>query len=125
MQWRTLEKRPTGITLVVILSILGGIISICLGAIVFLFGGATIGILMVPIGIFNLFIGYGLLKGEGWAWTCAVIGYIINIAFAVIDISMGSGSGRGISIAISGIILYYLFWPTTRKYFGYTKKVPA
>jgi hypothetical protein len=123
MQWRSLDKRPTGITAVAILCILGGAISICLGAIIILFADTAIGILTVPIGIFNLFVGYGLLKGKRWSWTCAVLGYSLNIAFSVVDILMGTGHGSGISVAFSGIILYYLTWSTTRRYFVNAKKV--
>jgi uncharacterized membrane protein YvbJ len=64
----TLASRPTGVTLIAILSILAGIGAFFLAAI-----GGAIGVILIPIGIVYFVVAYGLLKGSPWAWTLTVI----------------------------------------------------
>jgi hypothetical protein len=84
-----------------------------------LFGGIgiAIGVVLLAIAIVSFVVAYGLLKGLGWAWTVSVILSIISIAFNAISIAAGNVSSI-ISIIISGIILYYLYRPHVKAYFG-------
>ena len=86
----------------------------------FLGGGIlAIGGILIAIGILSFVVAYGLLKGRRWAWTLTVILSIISIVLAAISIAVGSIPSI-ISIIISGIILYYLYRPHVKAYFGKT-----
>ena len=152
----TPKSRPTGVTIIAILNIIGGIIMLLIGlgvaiagAIIpfvpqselqqqqqqnlttddidlsqvppsFLGGGIlAIGGIVIAIGILSFVVAYGLLKGRRWAWTLTVILSIISIVLAAISIAAGSVPSI-ISIIISGIILYYLYRPHVKAYFGKT-----
>lgn len=80
-------------------------------------GTIVIGCVIIAIGLYRSLLPYGLLKGIGWAWTAAIILSIISIILNAISISMGNTGGI-ISISISGIILYYLYRPHVKAYFG-------
>jgi hypothetical protein len=142
-------KRPTGVTIIAILNIIGGIIMlfvglalVAVGAIfpalppsVFepqtggdvdlsgippsLLGGAAIAIggVIIVIGIASFVVAYGLLKGKGWAWTLTVVLSVISIVLNAISIATGNAGGI-ISIIISAVILYYVYRPHVKAYFG-------
>ena len=157
----TPKSRPTGVTIIAILSIIGGVIML-FGGIALLaagiilpslppsafqngnltidgnltgsgmpfsgippsfFGGTAtvIGGVLIAIGIVSFIVAYGLLKGMRWAWTVTVVLEIISIALNAISIATGNIGGI-VSIIISGIILYYLYRPHVKAYFG---KAPA
>ena len=98
--------------------------------IVFLLLGAVL--LVIAIGY--LVMSYGLLKGKGWAWTITIILTVISIAIQIISgiansiivasisndgTSIMSGLiGQIIGIAINIIILYYLYRPHVKAFFG-------
>jgi hypothetical protein len=79
--------------------------------------GIAFGAVLVAIGIVSFIVAYGLLKGLGWAWTITVILSIISIVLNAISIVTGNIGGI-VSIIISGIILYYLYRPHVKAYFG-------
>lgn len=79
--------------------------------------GIAIGGVLLAIAIVSFVVAYGLLKGFGWAWTVTVILSIISIALNAISIAAGNLTSI-ISIIISGIILYYLYRPHVKAYFG-------
>ncbi len=80
--------------------------------------GIAFGAVLVGIGIVSFIVAYGLLKGRGWAWTVTIILSIISIVWNAITIATAANFGGIISIIISGIILYYLFRPHVKAYFG-------
>lgn len=95
---------------------------------------AAIGGILLAIGIGYIVMSYGLLKGKGWAWTISIIliiiGVMIQIASTSIGITVMSSSTNNannfiseivpslISIAIDIVILYYLYRPHVKAYFG-------
>jgi hypothetical protein len=83
-------------------------------------GGLIIpfGAVLVAIAIVSFVVAYGLLKGKGWAWTLSIILSIISIVWNAITLVTAANYGGIISIIISGIILYYLFRPHVKAYFG-------
>jgi hypothetical protein len=85
----------------------------------FLIGGIGIAIggVLLAMAIASFVVAYGLLKGLGWAWTVTIILSIISIVFNAISIATGNISAV-ISIIISGIILYYLYRPHVKAFFG-------
>jgi|SRR5215218_1033111 len=109
----TPKSRPTGVTIIAILNIIGGIIML-FGAIALI----IIGWIFVVIAIVSFVVAYGLLKGRGWAWTLTVVLSIISIVLNAISIAAGNIIASIINIIISGIILYYLYRPHVKAYFG-------
>ncbi len=159
------KHRPLGVTIIAILTIIGGII-LLLGAVSLIAVGtlisvaphtantaannshglaqffgvisAAIGSVLVVIGLGYLAMFYGLLKGKGWAWTITIILLCIGIAVQIISTTSGTvfnasliGSnsnnvntvlsgiiGGIIGIAINVVIVYYLYRPNVKAYFG-------
>jgi len=100
---------------------------------------AAVGSVLLVIGIGYLVMSYGLLKGRGWAWTITIILMFIGIAIQIISTTSGtvfnasllsnsssnnvntvnSGIIGGIiGIAINVAIVYYLYRPNVKAYFG-------
>ena len=91
-----------------------------------------------------LVVGYGLRKGKAWAWTMSIIGILIGFAttsysiyfttlpfIGVIGNQVGFTAYAGIIVdviiisiivfvSIELIILYYLYRPHVKAYFGKT-----
>jgi hypothetical protein len=138
------KSRPTGVTIIAILNIIGGIIMLVSGLVLivagviipslppsalelrnlmgvppsFIGGGAVaVGGILIAIGIVSFIVAYGLLKGMGWAWILTVVLSIISIALNAISIVSGNIGGI-VSIIFSAVILYYLYRPHVKAYFG-------
>jgi hypothetical protein len=79
--------------------------------------GIAIGVVLLALAIVSFIVAYGLLKGLGWAWTVTVILSIISIVLNALSIAAGNIASI-ISIIISGIIIYYLYRPHVKAYFG-------
>lgn len=90
-------------------------------AVPFLFG--IMGIVFLIFAILAFLVAYGYLKGRGWSWTLSVVLMGLSILFSVIGF-IASGLNLGglismlIGIAISVIILVYLFQPGVKAWFG-------
>jgi len=122
------KVRPTGVTILAALEILSGIVAI-LGGLFFAtmatmmmgtdvygaFGVLISGVLIV-IGIASFIMAWGLLQGKSWAWTITLILTIIHLIFDLPSFNV-------IGLVINGIILYYLFRPHVKAYFGKTEQV--
>jgi uncharacterized membrane protein (DUF2068 family) len=89
-------------------------------------GGIAIasGAIMLALGIASLIIAYGLFKGRSWAWTAAVVLSIIGIVMSVVSIVTGN-FGSIMSLIINGVIIYYLYRPHVKTYFGKAVSAPA
>lgn len=135
------DARPTGVTVIAVLCLIGGILGI-LGAVSLLFfggamgtGGAAagdgqtagLGAGMFIIGgvgliasIFNLIVAYGLFTLKGWAWIVAVVLQVLHIVTNGANMLQGvKGIGSVIvGIVIAAVILYYLFQPHVKQAFG-------
>lgn len=126
-----IRSRPFGVTIIAIaiLIIIAGVISlfIGIGAVAI---GPLIGLVFVVIGAISLALGvaylvmaYGLWKGKGWAWTISTIILFIGIVIDIISLprrSTGDIVSSIVSIAINAVILYYLYRPHVKAYFGKT-----
>lgn len=106
-----------------------------LHALIQLLGSSSIvmGAIVMVIGIGYLIVSYGLLKGREWAWTITVvltmISIIVQIVFiittSILNASLHHDMNTSlyhlidqiIGIAINGIILYYLYHPSVKRYF--------
>ena len=123
-----------GITILAVLSAIGGVLTILGGiALIGLGGvagassgsaalfwmGAICGLLLLVSGIASLAFAYGAWTLQPWAWTLGVALQIISLALSVLSIVGGGDiSSQIISIAIAAIILYYLMQPTIKAAFG-------
>lgn len=123
--------RPTGVTILAVLVIISGVIAIGMGV---LFGalmgsvgmemmGGDYGAIMGMISGFTMILGaisfmmaWGLLKGKPWAWTVTLILTIISLIFDLPSVNI-------IGLIIDIVILYYLFRPHVKAYFGRSAKV--
>jgi Predicted membrane protein (DUF2127) len=99
--------------------------------------GIVIGSIVLAVGIGYLIVSYGLLKGKGWAWIVMIILTIIAIITQVASVISTSTLSQSlttdinafvsgitahlIGIAINGVILYYLYRPNVRTFFGRSK----
>jgi hypothetical protein len=135
--------RPTGVTILAILALIGGVFGI-VGGLGLIAGGALFGgmiggaagvglgglafifgILTLGLAIAELFFAYGAWGLKPWGWSLGVILALASIALAVIT-AVASGDfvnsliGGAISIIIAAIILYYLMTPAVKVAFGRT-----
>jgi tryptophan-rich sensory protein len=145
------KNRPAGITILAALQIIFGILFL-LGAIGmfliasladaadleeaigedapdwisdnFVMAFGLLGVLFLIIGIVGLVLGYGYLKGIGWAWTVgiifAVLGIIGDIFESMVDRTADVLASSIIGIIIALLIIYYLTRPHVKAFFGKT-----
>ena len=81
------------------------------------------GAISLALGVAYLVMAFGLWKGKGWAWTISTIVLFIGIVIDMISLprrSVGDIVSSIVSIAINAVILYYLFRPHVKAYFGKT-----
>ena len=127
------SQRPTGVTVLAVLSAIGGVLGL-LGSL-FLIGlggaagaaGAAVGGLAMVLGLITLILSvlylvfaYGAWSLKPWAWTLGVGLSAVSIVLTLLNLVQGTQqiTGAIISIAISGVILYYLFRPEIKAAFG-------
>ncbi|HLF25931.1 MAG TPA: hypothetical protein VJG32_06320 [Anaerolineae bacterium] len=141
MQQPPMQARPTGITILAALAAIGGVLGLCgslaliglggvLGGVAASVGGAAVGVaagglavifglVALGVSVLDLAFAYGAWNLKPWAWTLGVVAQGISLVLAVINILQGADiSGQIISIAIAGIILYYLMTPEVKRAFG-------
>jgi hypothetical protein len=80
-------------------------------------GVIVVGAILIGLAIFSFVVAWGLLKGREWAWTATVVLSVISIVFGVISLVAGNWLSI-INIIISGIIIYYMYRPHVKAYFG-------
>jgi uncharacterized membrane protein (DUF2068 family) len=109
------KRRPLGVTIIAILLILGGLIWLVSGLILLII---LVGIVFLALGIAYLVMAYGLLKGRGWAWTISLILSGIGVIAGIYHIAQNNLGGGIVSIIINGVIIYYLYRPNVKAFFG-------
>ncbi|MDP8906119.1 MAG: hypothetical protein M3M88_01200 [Thermoproteota archaeon] len=115
-------NRPKGIAFIAILTLVSGLLSIFSGDVVFLI-----------LGIVSIIMFYGLLRGREWAWSATIIVSVFNIVasatflagsifkFPITNNNNPLVLGSMIlayKIGINAIILYYLYRPHVKIFFG-------
>lgn len=74
----------------------------------------------IALGIACFVLAWGLYAGRDWAWIITVILTIISIIFSLVAI--GGGDFVNImTLIIDAVILYYLYRPSVKVYFGRVK----
>jgi hypothetical protein len=143
----TSKTRPTGVTIIAVLNIISGIVMLLGGiglaavssilpsistidpnaggqlALAGLLGGAgvAVGGILIILGIISFIVAWGLLKGKSWAWSVTVILSIISIIIGIVSMVAGN-FGSIVNIIIAGIIIYYLYRPHVKAFFGKSVK---
>jgi len=123
------SSRPTGVIVLVVLEVLGGILG--LGGGLLLLGLAEImmfrpraeglllvvGLIFTTMGATQLFLAYGLWNGKGWAWTWTLAFAVIGVILAFV--SMLRGNLWDIVRLIADVLLiYYLNTSKVKGFFG-------
>jgi hypothetical protein len=114
------KHRPLGVTIIAILAILGGIGFLFSGSAAFALlpiAGIVIGGILVIIGLAYFVMAYGLWNGKKWAWTITLILSTIGIILGIASIAIGN-VGALFQIIINAIVIYYLYRPNVKAYFG-------
>jgi len=130
----TTISRPLGITLLAVLHILqavllllGGIALMVLGALLrrgffgmprFMHGVVlVIGVVLLILCLLYLGLAWGLWTGKGWAWILSLILAVLGIIISLIALFRGR-LGIIIVLILDAVIVYYLFTPNVRTFFG-------
>ncbi len=135
-------KRPTGITILAIVYLVLGILSLLwsglvlgVGGLTSLFGGlfgaenvasfgtssGWSGFLGILTAIVQIAVAIGLLSMKKWAWILALVGVALTILQGIIGILSGGLFAffcGGIGLVIPLIVLGYLLLGSTRRAFG-------
>lgn len=125
-------QRPTDITILAVLAIIGGLFGLLGACLAFAGGsisaglgstteGGTLivrGILALISAILLLAFGVGAWTLQPWAWMLGVVSQGLSIIVGLWNlVSNNAGSGI-IGIIIAGVILYYLMTPEVKRAFG-------
>ena len=143
------KTRPTGVAVLSILGVLGAILAFIAAVVLGVmstvlsdliqpmieqYGGAVIpnvgeflaavamaiAVVLAIIGIVTLLTSWGLWTGKSWARWLAIILMAIGIIGGIISLPAGI-----ITIVICGLIMYYLFMPSVREFFGEVPPKPT
>lgn len=98
------NPRPLGVTILAILTVISGI-------------GFLVSVILVPLGIANLVMAYGLWKGKRWAWTITLVLSFIGIALGLASFATGTIVAIW-PVIINAIVIYYLYRPNVIAFFG-------
>lgn len=118
--------RPMGVTILAVLATIGGVVgllgSLGLMALASLAGGIwmILGLLFIVLSVAYLVFAYGAWNLRPWAWTLGVGLSAASIVLTLLQLTQGATTivSALISVAISGVILYYLFTPEVKAAFG-------
>ena len=79
--------------------------------------GAAIGVVFFIIGIVDVLLGVGCFMAWSWVWIVGIIFSAISILIGLVSL-FTTGINALFGIIISAIILWYLFQPQVKAYFG-------
>lgn len=133
--------RPIGITLLAVLHVVEAVFLFFVGVALLALGAfvrhrffgmhflhwvvSLIGVVVLVVGILYLGLAWGLWSGRGWAWTISFILAVLGIIVTVVSLARGR-LGALVGLVLDAVILYYLFTPKVRAFFGeYGTTAPA
>lgn len=133
--------RPFGVTLLVVLQIILGILEL-LGAVAVAFVNFVLpemfphvrffaprsplsGLVLVVFAFVEFILAYGLWRGKGWAWIGSLIFAVIVLVFSAFTLFMRLRVGEVIALVLNLVIIYYLMQPRVQSYFGKGKSSVA
>jgi hypothetical protein len=126
-------QRPTGVTIIAVLSAIGGVFGLLASLALLGFGGAiagatglsggmllVAGLIVLAYSILSLVLAYGFWTLQSWAWPLGVGVEVLGIVQAVLQFMNDTRQivSLVISLAIAGVILWYLFQPHVKAAFG-------
>jgi len=119
-----MTERPLGVTIIGILWILLGLLTLSAGILISTVGtliaglfGLVAGVVIVILGLIDIVFGIGCFMGWPWVWILCIILAVVHLLFGIAGL-FTSGFSSLIGIIITGIILYYLFQPNVKAWFG-------
>lgn len=134
-----MRPRPTGISILAVVEFLLGILALyeglaltteisALAAMGFTNAGTINAVegLEAVLGVVSLVLGYGLWTGKEWAWLLAVVFSVVSIILAAVVYAILpiSPAGSVLSVVIALIVLFYLYRPQVKEFFG-RSRTPA
>ena len=78
----------------------------------------VLGVFICIMGLVAIVVGWGFWTGKQWAWILGVILFIVSIVFSAVG--MVWAPTNVIGVIIDAVILYYLFRPNVKAWFGRT-----
>lgn len=119
-----MNSRPTGVTIIALLVIIGGVLGVAGGLIGILGTDASstvvgVGISTVIVAAIQLFVGLGLWTLQRWAWLLAVIVLGLRVIVDLVAIFTGGELITVIvNLVITFVLLWYLYRPNVQQAFG-------
>ena len=119
------QVKPTGITIIVGLEILAGIISLVMDVYLLTlpnFPGNAL-IFFTAFGLISLLLAYGLWMGKSWAWIVTLVLALIGIVFwlsnilEIITIAPSTVWGSIVNIVLYIVLIFYLTRPQVKAFF--------
>lgn len=116
-------ERPLGVTIIAILAAIGGVFGLLASLAILGVLGAAGGLgmlfflLALVVSIVSLVFAYGAWTLQPWAWTLGIVLEVLAVINGLYAVASGDASAI-ISIAIAGVILWYLFQPDVKGAFG-------
>jgi len=131
----TMPTRPTGITILAVLSAIGGCLALLAGLFATVLGGAVgaatgsaavdglvavLGLIAIVYGALSLAFAYGAWTLKPWAWNLGMASQIVGIGLAIVYVATNNApiSSEILNIAIAAVIIYYLNTPAVKAAFG-------
>jgi hypothetical protein len=125
-------SRPIGIAILAVLDIVVGVILLLAGLGLAAAGSSSmlatygygslsglvtiLGGFFLLVGLLAVLVGWGFWTGKGWAWTLAVVLYVLGLLLSLLSLVSGIIPSI-VSVLIEGLILWYLWRPNVRAYF--------
>jgi hypothetical protein len=116
-------KRPVGVTIVGVIAIAGGLLSLFGGASVLsgmASGPSLLAVIVVIFGVLGVLLGAGLIGGKSWAWMPTIIVYVLSIPLGIVEILYGGmiGGIGGVIRIVAGIVIpLYLSRASAKAFF--------
>lgn len=119
-----MADRPLGVTIIGMLWILLGLFVLVVGlvfgaAITLLAGpfGLVAGLIVILLGLLTLALGLGCFKGWSWVWTLGMLVTGLDLLMGIFGLLVTGGVSL-INLLFCIVILYYLFQPNVKAWFG-------
>ena len=124
----TPARRPGLVTLIVVLVVISGVLSIIGGIIILTASGVVaLGAVAILIGVVYLLVAKGLLDGNSLARTIVAVVTVLNIATGVWSLLVSTGNARssGIGSIIFGVIVLAILYSRRSNEFFTGSQSPA
>ena len=117
------RNRPSGITLLVILEIVLGIL--------LLFGAVgrrveraswsleSAATFLIILAVLSFCLAFGLWTGKTWAWMGGIGLAVFGIIFSVFMLFLRPTIGEGIYLIANTVMIYFLIQPHVQQHFGH------